>query len=100
MSFIAVVVLGRLLIWTLQTNSLTKSLFSFSPKLEELRDCSFCLGFWIFTLLAWGLDVNLLQPVYIPVVSEVLTGLLVSFGVHLAELGWTVKFGVENLGEF
>jgi hypothetical protein len=46
------------------------------------------------------LDVNLLQPVYIPVVSEVLTGIAVSFGVHLAELGWTVKFGVENLGEF
>jgi len=38
--------------------------------------------------------VNLLSPIYVPVVSEVLTGWMYAFGLHLARLGWQAKFGV------
>lgn len=99
MQWIALVALGRLAIWTLQVNGLTEPIFSAHPKLKELRDCDFCLGFWVFSILAWLFGANLLYPLSIPVVSEASTGLLLSFGVHLARLGWESKFGIVYLGE-
>jgi len=93
-------VLGRLAIWTLQVNGLVGPIFNLHPKLRELRECDFCLGFWVFGLLAWALGRNLLEPTYIPVLSEALTGLVASFLAHLARLGWESKFGTVNLGEY
>ena len=91
--------LGRLTIYALQVNGLTRPAFDRYAKLKELVDCDFCLGFWVYSLLAWALGINLLAPVYIPVLSEAMTGLVASFGVHLVRLGWTTKFGVFNLGD-
>lgn len=99
MKLLTCLVLGRLAVWTIQTNGLTQPIFDVHPKLEELRDCDFCLGFWVFTGLAMAFGINLLEPLYIPVLSETLTGLAMSFGVHLARLGYEMKFGVINLGE-
>ncbi len=92
--------LGRLVIYTIQVNHLTQSLFSLHAKLIELRDCDFCLGFWVFGLLAWALGINLIAPVYIPVLSEALSGLLASFAVHVFRLGWEMKFGITDLGSY
>lgn len=100
MRLMTLAVVGRLLVWTIQTNGLTKPLFDRHPKLTELRECDFCLGFWVFTPLAYAMGVNLMEPLYIPILSEILTGLIVSFAVHIARIGWTAKFGVENLGEW
>jgi len=100
MNWIAFGVLGRLLIWTLQTNGLLSPLFSLSAKLRELRACDFCLGFWVFGPLAYLFGLNLLYPIYVPVLSEILTGLVASFISHLARLGWETKFTVVNLGDF
>ena len=91
--------IGRLIVYTIQINGLTSQLFSIHPKLEELRDCDFCLGFWVFSLLAWAFGINLLAPVYIPVLSEAATGLIASFFVHLVRIGWTTKFGIVRLGD-
>ncbi len=91
--------IGRLVVYALQVNGLTRPLFSRYAKLEELVDCDFCLGFWIFSFLAWVLGINLLAPVYVPVLSETMTGLMASFFVHLARIGWTSKFGVVRLGD-
>lgn len=99
MKLITCLVLGRLAVWTIQTNGLTSPLFDLHTKLQELRDCDFCLGVWVFTGLAMALGINLLEPLYLPVLSEALTGLALSFGVHLAMLGWEMKFGVVHLGE-
>ena len=100
MIFLVWLTLGRLIIYTIQTNGLTRALFSARPKLAELRDCDFCLGFWVFSLLAWALEINLLAPVYIPVLSESMSGLIASFFVHIARIGWTTKFGIVKLGDF
>jgi hypothetical protein len=89
---------GRLVTYTIQVNGLTRPIFSLHTKLEELRDCDFCLGFWVFSLLAWAFGINLLDPVYIPGLSEVLSGLAASFAVHLARLGWNDKFAEIHIG--
>jgi hypothetical protein len=99
MIFLVWLGLGRLAIYALQVNGLTRKLFSLSATLTELRDCDFCLGFWIFSLLAWALGINLLAPVYIPVLSEAASGLIASFFVHIARIGWTTKFGIVRLGD-
>jgi len=97
MRLLALVVVGRLVVWLAQTSGPTKRLWSLHPLLTDLGECDLCMGCWVFPMLAWALGVNLLEPVYVPVVSELLTGWLVSFGVHLARLGWRDKFGVTVL---
>jgi hypothetical protein len=94
MRLLALVVVGRLVVWLLQTSGPTTRLWKLRPFLEELGSCDLCLGCWVFPIGAWALGVNLLDPVYIPVVSQVLTGWLVAFGVHLAAIGWRDKWGV------
>lgn len=97
MRLLALVVVGRLVVWLAQTSGPTKRLWSLHPLLTDLGECDLCLGCWVFPMLAWALGVNLLEPVYVPFVSELLTGWLVSFGVHLARIGWQDKFGVTVL---
>lgn len=100
MEWIAYGVLGRLVIWTLQVAGPLNQLFSKTATLRELRACDLCLGFWVFTGLAFALGLNLLTPIYVPILSEAVTGLTTSFLVHLARLGWQTKFQVVNLGEW
>ena len=67
----------------------------------QLFDCDLCLGVWVFTGLAGILRVDLLPVlgwVYIPVVSEFITGMIVSFVVHIFSLGWKSKYEVLNVG--
>lgn len=91
------IVLGRLVIWVIQTNGLTRGLWKLHPILTELGECDFCLGVWVFTLLAWKMGVNFLEPDYLPFVSEFITGCTISLGVHLARIGWTARFTVMDL---
>lgn len=93
---LAYLVLGRLIVWTAQTSGPTRKLWALTPFLEELGACDFCLGCWIFPVLAWLFGVNL-TGFYIPVVTEAITGIATAFGMHLVRLGWQAKFGVEIL---
>jgi len=85
---------GRLVIWLLQTSGPTSRIWKLHPILAELGECDLCLGAWIMPIMVALFGVNLLSPIYVPVVSEVLTGWLYAFGLHLARLGWQAKFGV------
>lgn len=86
---------GRLTIWTIQTNGLTRPIFSLHAKLEELVECDLCLGFWVYAGLAWAMGINLLEPfVDVPGLNSVLSGLAASFAVHLALMGWHDKFSI------
>jgi hypothetical protein len=97
MNLVAVLVLGRLITWAFQTSGPTKRIWSLHPLLEELGECDFCLGFWVYLGLLFIVRVNLLDPYYVPVASEIVTAVAFSFGVHLARIGWSMKFGIMDL---
>lgn len=97
-ALIGMLVLGRLIIWTAQTSGPTVRLWKLHPTLTGLGECDFCLGFWVYLALSLIVPLDQLwEPIYFPVISEVTTALAASFGVHLARVGWTMKFGVLDL---
>lgn len=64
--------------------------------LWELFACDLCFGFWVYSLLAMFLRIVLLEDVYlyVPLVSELITGAIVTFGMHLISIGWRERFSV------
>ncbi len=97
MTIVSMAVLGRLLVWVLQTSGPTKRFWDLHPFLQELGECDFCTGCWVYTILAIMLDVNLTAPIYAPIASEVITGVTFAFVAHLATVGWRTKWGYEVL---
>ena len=63
---------------------------------NNLVSCEFCSGVWVYTILATVYKIYVLDDIfpYIPVVSEIVTGCIVSFTVHLLTIGWKEKFNV------
>lgn len=88
---------GRLVIWIVQTSGPTRKIWSLRPFLAEFGECDLCVGCWVMPLAAWLFSQNLLAPIYVPVVSEILTGWLMAFGLHLGRLGWQSAFGITYL---
>ena len=90
---VAYLVVGRILIWAMQQTPLLDGLRKYT-KLQELLDCDFCLGCWVYALLALLFQPRLLtdNEVRYPLARAATTGLLTSFVFHLVRLGWEVKF--------
>ena len=87
------ILFGKLFIYVLQKFPLTRDVKY--PFLRELIECDFCLGTWVFSILSGLFQFVLFREyLYCPVVSELGTGVLVSFIVHLLSIGWINKFGV------
>lgn len=87
-------VAGKLAIFFFQS-------FPLPSKLEEhwfigkLHKCGLCSGFYIFSILAYFLKMDILTSLgfwYTPVLSEVVTGMSISFITHLVTLGWKEQF--------
>jgi hypothetical protein len=91
--FIVYAVVGKLFIYTLQKFPVlrdTKNKF-----LLELIQCDYCLGVWVFSFLAWLFQLTLFREyIYCPFISELATGVIISFLVHLISIGWREKFGI------
>jgi hypothetical protein len=51
----------------------------------------------VYFALAFLFRQNWIAPAYMPVVSELITGIAMSFVAHLAALGWRTKWGYEKL---
>lgn len=86
--------IGKLIIFIIQS-------FPLPEKIEEhwffgkLHRCDLCLGVWVFSIMAFFLKIDALQSLgfwYVPVLSEIVTGMATSFVVHLWTLGWKEKF--------
>lgn len=90
--FAAFLLIGRLLIWLTQTNGLIEPLWSKHEKLQELRECDLCLGFWVYLAMAifqWRKPIERYpRPVEFGILAAVST-----FAMHLIRLGWGLKFG-------
>jgi len=97
MTIVSMAVLGRLLVWVLQTSGPTKRIWDLHPLLKDLGECDFCMGCWVYTILAIFFKVNLMDPLFYPVVSDVVTGIAFAFVAHLATVGWRTKWGYEVL---
>jgi len=51
------------------------------------------LGFWVYTGLAFITNVNVAEEwVNIPIVSQFITGAVVSFIMHLISAGWEANY--------
>ena len=89
--FAGFLLIGRLIIWLTQTNGLIDSLWGKHKKLEELRDCDLCLGFWVYLIMAilqWRKPFKIFPR---PFEWFTLAG-IASFAMHLIRLGWGLKF--------
>lgn len=91
--FVLYLALGKLLIWTGQ--KFGRGNFN-NRFLLRLFDCQFCLGVWVMTITALLFKINILSDVfpYVPILSEVVTGVVSSFLLHLLTLGWREQFDV------
>lgn len=87
---------GRLLIWLLQINGLTRPAWDFHWALKELRECDLCLGFWVYLMLAAFLPhAHFSSYVGWPTwLGVIVLAALSTFLAHLLRIGWQTKFGV------
>jgi len=84
---------GRLMIWLIQTNGLSKRIWVLHPILGELGECDLCLGFWVFLAMAtFGSEpMFTIWPIWLDYPVQAAIG---TFTTHLVRLGWHSKFGV------
>jgi hypothetical protein len=63
--------------------------------LHDLFACDLCLGVWVFTILSFFFQLNLLEAYfYVPVVSEFITGGITSLIVHLILHGFQAQYSI------
>jgi hypothetical protein len=92
--FFLVLLVGKLFIFLAKKfPPLGESRYEF---IRRLFNCGFCSGFWVYTLLAWGTKLYLFDDIipYVPVLSQLVTGAVMSFFMHLLSLGFFEQFGV------
>uniref|UniRef100_A0A6H1ZAU1 DUF1360 domain-containing protein n=1 Tax=viral metagenome TaxID=1070528 RepID=A0A6H1ZAU1_9ZZZZ len=81
---------GRLTIYALQKFPPVRNIWF----LFELVSCDFCLGVWVYSVLSGLMRWVLFQDMYyVPIISEILTGISISFLVHIFAIGWQSRFG-------
>ena len=95
-SFLIYVVVGKVLMYFsmkfARDNEITKGFIG------RLLACGLCWGFWVYSLLSLLLGERLfVEFFYIPVISELATGGIVSLIVHLITLGWREQFEVITI---
>jgi len=91
--FALFLLVGRLLTWLIQTNGLSRPIWSLHPILGELGECDLCLGFWGFLAMAKmaGKPMFNFWPRWFDYIVQ---AAISTFIVHLLRLGWHSKFGV------
>jgi hypothetical protein len=90
--YFAYACVGRILIFIIQrfpyTERITRHI------LPDVEKCSLCLGVWVYWGLAFLFKTNILEQTYLPIVSELVTGMVTSFLVWVFEAGFKDYFGV------
>lgn len=94
--FLLFLLIGKLLIYLgMKFPPLSESRFEFVKRLWECDECS---GVWVYTLLSFVMgEVLFVEYFYFPIVSELITGGISSFIVHLISIGWREKFTVVEI---
>jgi hypothetical protein len=87
--FLQFLLLGRLLTWLLQTNGLIEIK---QDKLQELRQCDLCTGFWVYLVL-YSFMRDRIFPELPEIVEKPVVAALSAFLAHVGRLGWFSRFG-------
>jgi len=89
---------GRLAIYALQKFPLVRGVKA--KFFSELVSCDFCLGVWVYSVLS-GLTrwVLFYDMYYVPICSEIITGLALSFVLHIFSIGWNSRFSTIIIEE-
>jgi len=96
LKWLAFLLIGKLVIHTWMRFHLPVFLKKYQW-LTKLHDCDHCSGVWVYTLLSlfMGVDVlSLITFTYVPYVSQIVTGIVVAWIVHIFTLGWKAKYDV------
>lgn len=88
LTFTVFLLIGKLVIFLLRK----APYFKRGAFLTQLFDCELCLGVWVYSALALVFHLNALEPFYVLVLSEVLTGAVMSFTMWIFTEGWNAKF--------
>ena len=90
-SFLLFLLVGKLLIYLgMKFPPLSESRFGLVKRIWECDECS---GVWVYTFLSFVMGEVLFREIfYFPLVSELITGGISSFLVHLVSIGWREKF--------
>lgn len=61
----------------------------------KLFECDFCLGFWTYFCLLSFFRMELTSAFvgYVPLISEIISAMIVSFVMTVFSDGWTLRFG-------
>ena len=98
MQLVAFALIGKLIIFLLQRFltshlPLIGRLFEEERFLGKLFSCDLCLGFWVFSGLSFITNVNVTGELFnVPILSEFITGAIVSFIMHLISAGWNAQY--------
>jgi len=85
--------LGRVLVFAWQQFPLPTQ----NRLIEKLHTCDFCSGTWIYIILSACFGLSLFEALgfeYVPVVSEIATGVTASFVMWIFVAGWKEKFNI------
>lgn len=83
-------VIGKLLIFLWMKFPLPEKIENIKF-INSLHNCGLCSGVWIFTLLAFFVNTDILYSqfgVEVPVIGEIVTGCVTSYLVHIFSAGW------------
>ena len=91
--FVIFLGVGKLIIYLIQKFVSSNSESEFFNKLIS---CDLCLGTWIYCIIALAFKVIILEDIFtpVPILSELITGAVATFGMHLLSIGWREKFSV------
>jgi len=90
------ILLGRLSVWLWMQFPLPQFLEK-RKTIKYLHECDLCSGVWAYSILAGLMQMDLLEPFgfwYVPLLSELVVGAIVSFLTHIFIIGWRAKFDV------
>lgn len=91
-SFLVYVVIGKILIFLGDKFARGNELKGF---IGRLFTCGLCSGTWTYTIMSLLMGEVLFREIfYVPLLSEIATGGIVSILVHLIHQGWKSEFEV------
>lgn len=94
-NWIILILVGKIILYLIQQFPLPEPLTKYKT-IVKLHECDLCGGVHVYALMSFVMSLYLLTAVgidlYIPVVSEYITGGIISFLVHIFSLGWKEKF--------